>query len=103
MLTYIIEKTADDLLTIKFGADSENDKKVVDAAAQLTDLKDTGKLSGGELMKVNGPASLPVAMVLAHELGHIYGAIACFDPKMKGYVVSIAHGGKYTVGQVIPA
>ena len=59
------------------------------------------EVKGGELALVNGPASLPVAMVLAHKLGHLFGAVACFDPKLGKYVVSIAHGGTYTVGQLV--
>jgi CRISPR-associated protein Csx3 len=60
-----------------------------------------GELAGGEIVKINGPASLPVAMVIAHALGHLYGAIACFDPKMGKYVVCIAHGDIYRIGDLI--
>ncbi len=102
MLTYLIEKTDDSTLTVKFGEDSLNDRKVVDALAQLDALKLDGSLAGGELIKINGPASLPVAMVIAHSLCHLYQAVACFVPAEKRYIVAIAHGGKYAVGDVIP-
>ncbi|MFH2019012.1 MAG: CRISPR-associated protein Csx3 [bacterium] len=105
-LTYIVtlEKTEEgDLLKIRFGADSQNDKKVVDAQAQLEALVESVDLGGGEVIRVNGPASLPVAMTIAHAVGHIYQAVACNDPKVNGNVVAIAHGDKYAVGQTIPA
>jgi CRISPR-associated protein Csx3 len=59
------------------------------------------ELAGGEVIRVNGPASLPVAMVLAHKLAHLYQAVACFDPKLGKYVVAIAHGDKYAVGDLV--
>ncbi len=101
-LTYVITKTAPDMLTVKFGAESQNDRKVVDAKTQLDALIASGDLAGGEVIKVNGPASLPVAMTIAHALGHLYQAVACYDPKPNHYVVAIAHGGKYAVGDTIP-
>ena len=53
------------------------------------------------MIRVNGPASLPVAMVLCHKLAHRYQAVACFDPKLSKYVVAISHGGKYAVGDLL--
>ncbi|MEA1981373.1 MAG: CRISPR-associated protein Csx3 [candidate division Zixibacteria bacterium] len=64
-------------------------------------MVESGELSGGPLIKINGPASLPVGMVLAHALGHLYGAVACFDPKLSKYVVAVAHGGNYQVGDLV--
>ncbi|HEY4493820.1 MAG TPA: CRISPR-associated protein Csx3 [Candidatus Paceibacterota bacterium] len=101
-LTYIVTKTADDMLTVRFGAESQNGPKVVDCKAQLDALAASGELLGGGLMKVNGPASLPVAMTIAHALGHLYEAVACYDPKPNHFVVAIAHGGKYAVGDILP-
>ncbi len=40
-------------------------------------------------------------MVFAHKFGHLYQAVACYDPKLAKYVVTIAHGDKYTVGGLI--
>jgi CRISPR-associated protein Csx3 len=40
-------------------------------------------------------------MMLAHKLAHLYQAVACFDPKLSKYVVAIAHGNKFTVGDLI--
>ncbi|MFA7302545.1 MAG: CRISPR-associated protein Csx3 [Candidatus Paceibacterota bacterium] len=100
MTTYNIN-LAEGILKVGFCAPAQNDQIVKDACARLDEMLASGELVGGELMRVNGPASLPVAMVLAHKLGHLYGAVACFDPKLAGYVVAIAHGGKYAVGDLI--
>lgn len=104
-LTYIIAAAAArynnvdaTLLTLKFGSASDNDLKVKDAKAQLDEMA-----LGGNLVLLNGPASLPVACTIAHAVCHLFGGVAVFDPKMAGYVVAISHGDKFTVGQVIPA
>lgn len=100
MASYKIEKN-DDVLKVGFGDPAQNDQIVKDAEARLDEMVVNGELAGGELIKVNGPASLPVAMVLCHKLAHNYGAVACFDPKMSKYVVAVAHGGKHAVGDLI--
>ena len=87
-------------LRVSFGDPAQNDTIVRDAEAALAALN----LSGGPLVKVNGPASLPVAMVLAHRLGHIFGVVACYDPKLPGsakYVVTISHDPAMKVGDLI--
>jgi CRISPR-associated protein Csx3 len=86
-----------DVLKIGFGEPAQNDVIVADAKAALEDLN----LEGGSLIRVNGPASLPVAMMISHEISHKYGAIACFDPKLGKYVVAISHSPEYTLGQLI--
>ena len=78
---------------------AQNDVLCKDAAAALDAC---GEL-GGKVALINGPASLPVAMVIAHRLAHLYGAVAGFDPKLNSYVVAIAHGGEYAVGDLIAA
>jgi len=102
-LTYKVElrKQTDrfDLVKISFGAESGNGPKVIDATREFESLN----LKGGELVAVNGPASLPVAMALAHRLSHLYSAVACFDPKEGAYIVAVAHGGDYQPGQAIKA
>jgi len=107
MASYKIEKSTVSvsgksavMFKVGFGEPAQNDTIVKDAQSLMTALE-TG--DGGGVALVNGPASLPVAMVLAHHLAHRYEAVACFDPKMSGYVVAICHGPNYSVGQVIPA
>lgn len=100
METYNIN-FADGILKISFGAPAGNDQIVKDAEKRLGEMIASGELTGGKVIRVHGPASLPVAMVLAHKLGHLYQAIACFDPKLGQYVVAIAHGAGYSVGDLI--
>jgi CRISPR-associated protein Csx3 len=64
-------------------------------------MKASGELSGGKIIKLNGPASLPVAVLISHELAHLYEVVAVFDPKIGKYVVSISHGPDYTPGDLI--
>jgi len=87
------------LLKIGFADPAQNDQIVRDAVAGL---EACGELNG-ELVLFNGPASLPVACALAHGVAHKYGAVACFDPKLSGYVVCITHNPSFQLGQVIPA
>ena len=86
------------LLNGSFGEPADNTRIVVDAAKSLAKCK----LSGGKTVLVNGPASLPVAMVIAHGVGHLFTEVAYFDPKLQGFVVAISHGGR-PVGTLIPA
>ena len=100
--TYTITRDGN-VLHIDFGVPSTNDQIVKDAVARLDAMTKAGELSGGGLLKINGPASLPVAMVLAHKLSHLFAAIACFDPKLSKYVVVISHSPNpdYVVGNLL--
>jgi len=98
---YTVVKQDENTIKVSFGTPAQNDQIVKDASERLNEMIKAGELPGGDLIKVTGPASLPVAMVIAHALGHIYGAVACFDPKINKYVVSIAHGGKYQIGDLV--
>lgn len=90
------------VLTVGFGRPAQNDEIVRDAKASLDEMTAAGQLAGGPIIKINGPASLPVAVVVAHAVGHIFETVAVFDPKLGSYVVAIAHGGTYAVGDLIP-
>lgn len=102
MPSYLVEHS-EGVLTVAFAPDSpaDNNVLVVDAAARIGELIKSGQVGGGELIRVNGPASMPVAMVLAHAVCHLYQAVACFDPKLQQYVVVIAHGDLYRVGDLL--
>ena len=86
-----------DVLKLSFGASAQNDQIVRDAIEGVKALN----LEGGKIIKFNGPASLPVACALAHEVGNMYGAVACFDPKLSKYVVAISHDPEFQVGDLI--
>ena len=109
MSFYKIEKTgasfngaAVDVLKVGFADPEKNPAIVRDAVAKLNALAESEPNYGGKIVFVNGPASLPAAMVIAHALAHRYGAVACFVPPEKRYVVAIAHGGEYAPGDEIP-
>lgn len=101
MATYTID-LIEQVLKINFGEPAQNDQIVRDATARLDELAATGQLTGGTLLKVNGPASLPVAFVIAHKVAHLYGAIAVYDPKLGNkYVVCVTHNPTYKLGDLI--
>ena len=95
-MTYNIVRDGD-VLRISFGAPAQNDQIVRDAVAAVKALK----LEGGKVIKLNGPASLPVAIALSHEVGHLFGAVAAFDPKLGKYVVAISHDPEFAIGDLI--
>lgn len=87
------------LLKLSFGAQAQNDVIVRDAITALA----ASDLKGGTLVCLNGPASLPVACAITHGVAHIFKAVAVFDPKLAGYVVSVSHDENRPVGTIIPA
>tara|TARA_R110001592_G_scaffold162601_1_gene396193 strand:+ start:3383 stop:3688 length:306 start_codon:yes stop_codon:yes gene_type:complete len=88
--------------TLKIGFNPEkpatNVELVKDAEAEINAVKD--KIMG-PLLKITGPASLPVAFVLAHTLSHLCGAIAIFDPKLGKFVVAVSHNPDFKLGDSI--
>jgi len=95
--TYCVVLEGDDVMKVSFGAPAQNDDIVRDAVAGVKALN----LQGGKLLKINGPASLPVAIAIGHEVSHLYGAIGVFDPKLGKYVVAVSHDAEYKVGDLI--
>src|SRR5687768_14708815 len=85
--------------TVGFGEPAENTSIVRDAA----DAMDAALAAegSGPLALVYGPASLPAMTVIAHRLGHRFGAVAVWDPKLDAYVVAISHGPVFAVGQAL--
>lgn len=100
MTTYNIN-LIDGVLKVGFGQPAQNDQIVRDAEKRCDEMVANGELAGGDVIRVNGPASLPVAMVLCHKVAHLYGAVACFDPKLSKYVVAVSHNPSYTVGDLV--
>jgi CRISPR-associated protein Csx3 len=85
------------VLRVGFGDPASNDQIVRDAVQGIADLG----LKGGPILKINGPASLPVAVALAHAVTHLYGAVAVWDPKLGKYVVSVSHNPDFSIGDLI--
>jgi len=100
MATYHIT-IEQDVLRVAFGDPAQNDQIVRDAVARLDEMMASGELAGGKVIKINGPASLPVACVIAHAVAHLYGAVGVFDPKLGKYVVAISHDPELKVGDLI--
>lgn len=96
MATYTVVLDGD-TLKLSFGEAAQNDQIVRDAVRAVKALN----LEGGKVIKLNGPASLPVACALAHAVCHLYGAVACYDPKLAKYVVAISHTPDFVVGDLI--
>lgn len=99
--TFTLEQitTSDGSTEIKvgFGVPAQNPQILQDALRLIRQQH----LKGGKLIKFNGPCSMPVAMALAHEVAHLYGAVACYDPKMAGYIICITHDPDFELGQFI--
>ncbi|NEP63182.1 MAG: CRISPR-associated protein Csx3 [Symploca sp. SIO2G7] len=95
----------DDVLKIGFNPDrpAKTEHIVKDVIGRLRVMEDNGELIGGPLLKINGPAPLPVCYTLAHHLLDKYRTIAVFDPKTGAYVVAIAQSSTYSCGELIPA
>jgi len=90
-----------DTLYVAFGAPAQNNDIVPVVAKMLQGMIEKKELAGGPLLKVNGAASLPVAVVIAHAVLHLYETVAIFDPKLSKYVVSVSHGPSSKVGDLI--
>lgn len=91
-------------LSIGFGEPAQNSEIVPYVVEHLEMLE----LGGARLLLINGPASLPVACAIAHKTGHLYGAVAVWDPKLPFnseitgcYVVAISHDPEYKVGMTL--
>ena len=108
MYSYQI-RLEDDVLRVGFNRTlpAKGDRIVRDAVEQLSQMIDSGQLSGGSVLMIDGPQSVPIAYALGHRLSHLYEAIAILDPKIgkkghKTYIVTITHGSsKYEVGDLI--
>lgn len=98
MSTYNID-LVDGIVKVGFGEPAQNDQIVKDAKAQADALAASGVLNG-QLVKISGPASLPVAFVLGKSFA-VAAAIACYDPKLQKYVVAISHNPKYQIGDLV--
>ena len=88
-------------LKLSFGAPAQNDQIVRDVSARLAAMQEAGELKGGGMIRLNGPASLPVAVVITHAVAHLFEGVAVFDPKLAKYVVAVSHSPAHKVGDLI--
>lgn len=87
----------DPLLHGTFRETAQNDQIIPSGLEALAALP----LTGGKSIRFNGPCTVPLAMAIAHAVAHRYGYVACFDPKMQGYVVVISHHPDFRPGQLV--
>lgn len=104
MTTYWMELVGD-TLNVDFAKDEEGrqigadgDRIVRDVQLLAAELIAAGKLAGGNLLKINGRISVAGSYTLAHEVAHLYRAIAFFDPRLRAYVVVSSTAPEYPVG-----
>src|ERR1035437_6446844 len=88
------EKNGVVTIQIGFGEPAQNSLIVRDAVAEIASLN----LAGGQGIKINGPASLPVMVAIAHAVVHLFGFVACYDPKLDKYVVAVSHDPSHKAG-----
>lgn len=98
MSLYNLELKEDGVLHIGFGDPAGNDAIVPEAVQKAEQLKEQVM---GKVLRINGPASLPVAVAISHVFSHIVPAVACWDPKLSAYVVCVSHDPNYSLGQLI--
>ena len=101
MANYYNVSLQEDALKIGFADPAQNDDIVRTTVEKLNAMAESGELAGGSLIKINGPASLPVAVAIAHAVSHLYEVVAVFDPKLAKYVVSVSHSPEYRPGDLI--
>jgi len=76
----------------------DGDQIVKDVAQQLDKMISDGELKGGKLLKIYGRISVLASYTFAHQLGHLYGAIAVSDTRLNAYVVVISTTPDYPLG-----
>ena len=107
----------DEVLKVGFNRNipAQGDRIVQDALEVLDRMIDSGEVTGGRRILIDGPQTVPVAYVLSHRLVHLYGVVAVLDPKLgskintldgairhKTYIVTSAHGyAECKVGDLI--
>ena len=104
MTSYVmsLEALADGaLLRVGFGTPAQNGEIVRDAVAGLEALVLRGGFEG-RVLRVNGPMTIPAAFAVAHGVGHLFGVVAVYDPKLGGkYVVVISHDPGFAIGDLL--
>lgn len=102
MTHYKVEHIGDGLIKVGFVPENPADNSVLVQEAHEASLKlKSDSALHGKVIRINGAASLPVAMAIASNLAHIAPAVAAFDPKLGKYVVAISHSPQFKVGDLI--
>jgi CRISPR-associated protein Csx3 len=95
----------DDTLKVDFAKNeedqpisAESDCLVRDMQFQVRQMIASGEVAGGNLLKIHGPILVAVCYTLAHELAHLYRAIAVSDTRLGAYVVVSSTTSEYPIG-----
>ena len=102
MSTFLIELKGK-VLQVGFGQSADNDRIVRDAIEQLDIAIVSGALECGEILLIDGKASVVASFAIAAKIGHIFGTIAIADPKLgkETFVVAITHSPNYKLGEIL--
>lgn len=92
-----------DVLKLSFGVPASNVEIVRDVISEIERLTASGEMVPDKLIKLNGPAPLPVAVAITNGLSNSFEVIAVFDPKLNGYVVAISRNSEHEVGSILRA
>jgi len=88
-----------DVLRVGFTDQPANNDDLVKEAVRKVRLY-TDDLHG-VFLKINGAASLPVAIAIACQVKGVVSGIACYDPKLQKYVVAHTVNSDYALGDMI--
>ncbi|MEA5537324.1 CRISPR-associated protein Csx3 [Crocosphaera sp. XPORK-15E] len=98
MTSYHIELIKD-TLNVNFGDTlTPGNVIVAEVEAKLKQLILSKQLSGGALLKIFGPISIPLSYTIAHNLCHLYKVIAVSDTRLNASVVISSTDSNYPVG-----
>lgn len=89
------------ILRVGFSESGESPQILIDTIRLLKDLNQSGQLSGGPFIAVNGECSVISAYAICDYLSRLYSTIAIYDPKLNGYVVIKSATTGYQVGEIV--
>jgi len=74
---------------------ADGDAVVRDVQFLVRQMLRSGELPGGNLLKIQGRIPVVASYTLAHEVAHLYRAIAISDPRLGAYVVVSSTTAEY--------
>jgi CRISPR-associated protein Csx3 len=104
MATYLMQLDGDTLRVDFAKTDEEQpipadgDVVVRDVQTRARQMIASGELSGGNLLKIRGRISVGASYTLAHEVAHLYRAVAVADTRLGAYVVVSSTTPEYPFG-----
>jgi CRISPR-associated protein Csx3 len=99
--TFEIKVEGKNILRVGFVGRAEGNQVVRDASARLDELISSGVFPSGGLVKINGPLSIPVALMLSHRLMKRFRAVGTYDRRSAKYIISASEDSAYRVGDLV--